>query len=1092
MKKTYFFILFSLVCFFTSCRNFLGGSNLRPDIEDQIRFLNSSPISISIQGDNKAVNILSNKVIELKENQTSKIEFTLDSGNYEFLGWNVYKKGDSSKKSYSSKVSLSTTNQENTYTTTLKLLQADTDLLLEANCYRLPAVEKFEPEYYDSGVSCFQEIHIYFTQPMQNEHNELSDFTNIKIYNSYGDNLNGYFHNPELIYNNTILVIRPNIEKISELLENNSVYDISVILSDTLHEKNSYYRTLKKNDKYTYRINSSQDIYSPIFLENENAETTFDRYGLCLEKEVLNFENGQKEKKEINNKDLNDWEESDYYNHHLNDSIFISAKGTDIGSGIKALLIKETLLHYSDGVEATIPSAENEIGVFSFNKGNFYECSFEYELFNKEGLIKLEIKLVDYFGNTSEAQNYFVINNTKKSPEIILENLPYSENNSDNNSDNNKFWVPSKQIILDDYFYKDKEKVYLKNNKISLYYWDEGSEPVFFETITNYIIDNNTKKYRPKETKFEVNPKNKSYFKVIVENEFGIKTEKTFEIPESIINYSVYSFYNTSSYFHNPRYVCCIGGYNLHNFYKNAKTVVYSAKDFLNLQNSLSQTIQERTNFTPNPNTYYKVSLIQHDDSNFFYSDSLYFLTFYIDGNYNVKSIDDTVNNNPKTWPTFTYTCENAGENTGLYNVNVNYTNTGDEDHNYKLYCKYIDNEGGIEESCFNQPIYLYPDSNSFTLKCGRNYEIGIAIYDKYNLAVEYKKYGDLTATSKDNKPLKENDFYIIGAAISPNSFRLKADTTPNKALTIKYYVEKNTNPSLLDFPYKENTNPDIQEYTINFTTDSDSNLNTYVTCPFEAEDSLYNVYAKILDKNGNYCCKTKVISARQNPDGGKFCYSEYSTRTVNSPSEGTFYILDIPKEQDNSNSGSFTRLNSQNKWEEVPHIGGNYITAYIGENKIQYSAVGPAYSSTTGFVKINTRCQNIPVPSDYTGSVYVYENDQDADYREVFYGYSAIFVPQFFFNKQTMSRKNVVTGLLGVNIYTDKQTLVQTLYSKYNWGDDADLWTARGYENDIKIVSQDTIYNPVTTGIPKGYYYCAVVHFADGTSCMGNVNIMK
>lgn len=94
-----------------------------------------------------------------------------------------------------------------------------------------------------------------------------------------------------------------------------------------------------------------------------------------------------------------------------------------------------------------------------------------------------------------------------------------------------------------------------------------------------------------------------------------------------------------------------------------------------------------------------------------------------------------------------------------------------------------------------------------------------------------------------------------------------------------------------------------------------------------------------------------------------------------------------------------------------------------------------------------------------------------------------------------TLNLKNVIPGLTGLQVYCDQPTLVHTLYcskklTETSEEEDVTVWENKATETGVVIkdetfsYTKDNYYN----NIPSGYYYTTVIHFADGTKVMTEV----
>lgn len=131
--------------------------------------------------------------------------------------------------------------------------------------------------------------------------------------------------------------------------------------------------------------------------------------------------------------------------------------------------------------------------------------------------------------------------------------------------------------------------------------------------------------------------------------------------------------------------------------------------------------------------------------------------------------------------------------------------------------------------------------------------------------------------------------------------------------------------------------------------------------------------------------------------------------------------------------------------------------------------------------VGFKAKGQANPVPGYYDVE-YMYMN---------YWRYKGRGTPNEIFVKQ----KNVIPGLNGLQIYCDQPTLVHTLYCSKKLSETAEeediaVWENKGMEtgvvinNELFTYSKDYYYKT----IPSGYYYTTVIHFADGTKVMTEV----
>ena len=84
-----------------------------------------------------------------------------------------------------------------------------------------------------------------------------------------------------------------------------------------------------------------------------------------------------------------------------------------------------------------------------------------------------------------------------------------------------------------------------------------------------------------------------------------------------------------------------------------------------------------------------------------------------------------------------------------------------------------------------------------------------------------------------------------------------------------------------------------------------------------------------------------------------------------------------------------------------------------------------------------------------------------------------------------------MMEGTNGYQIFADKPVLIQVLYTKGDYGTDADMWATKAIEVQVQHYSGDCSFKPsdeALAKIPLGAHYCTVVHFVDGDTTMSSI----
>ena len=113
--------------------------------------------------------------------------------------------------------------------------------------------------------------------------------------------------------------------------------------------------------------------------------------------------------------------------------------------------------------------------------------------------------------------------------------------------------------------------------------------------------------------------------------------------------------------------------------------------------------------------------------------------------------------------------------------------------------------------------------------------------------------------------------------------------------------------------------------------------------------------------------------------------------------------------------------------------------------------------------------------------------------------GDNTVYKPLYFYAPYEIAKnttspivcdlKDLYIGQSGINILADKPCFAHTMYCPQNLGNTPADWLEGGFETGLVMKSGSFTYaNTKTSGVPKGYYYTTVVHFADGTTLMTDV----
>lgn len=1062
IKKSFVKIcsLFACGFLFASCNDFLSGSELKNEIDENIAYANLPSVTIRVAGDDSVKFISDSGDIVLKATDTKEIEFELVSEDYYFADWSVVKKNDQATDG-SSYIDIQTINGEKSFKTNVTIKKGCPDLLLKPVTKLKPGVFSASPAYYPTGVSFFKAVTLTFTQPMKNA--DLENWTHVKITDKNGNSIKENFNIPELSEDGKILTIVPVASKISKLLEDVQTFEIKISVDGGLSDvENSGYVT--KPFTHTYVINKPVDDAPPVLTE------------INISKEIINLETREKTLIPINQNGFDEeWSIDELENHHTNGSIFINCKGTDNSSGIKALKVTETLIKEADGSDGS--------GTLDGSCGNFIEKTegifdsglIKYDLKTRsDGIIQVDFELVGYNEKLSNKETFYVIKDTKR-PNIqsfLLDSDSYREYFLHSVKENGLHEINSFYFILSYLgFYKENyEPVY-----ITIKYWDEGDEGNQKDYVTNLKCEADNLNSDKKQSydlidKFLRNPQKNIIIKIIAETKYGNSVENVFKIDKTVkfcitgsesVDRGIFEF-DAPEHRAKVTFDSLPSCSSMYFYYQYKKNLYDTYEDGLKSRKYYNDLKSNEVKLDPG---FYKFYLQYKNKGNFlvFADDTI---EFQVTDEGNVKSLKNngSVTVNDSDWPKISnVNISDGGPNSGVCNVKYDYSFAGNPEYDFRV--KFIRKTG-------NQEIVTGNIDETFVLESGYSTETGYmvsSIYEPYFLC--FDKSGILLADSRDknidysdyiidirdvhNLPFDADDLSFSGInESSPVNAVFKVLSyfdNPDVEQKITYYVVKNKE-SLALMTYSDALVKNLPEYT--FEPGSDFiTAGKQTSVPVEVpENGYYTIFAKVKDKYGNYGIKNGFFSSYV---GGELDLSKISVDSN---------IITLPDEKA---YGSYCYYYEDGEWKQ-----NDGVESAQTENNEFNLTVSDGYKNK--FVKLVSYSD----AGRHTGATGPFRN-----YNKTVYLY-----PDYYLNNLKIRNKGMMELKNGYQLFIDQPAFVRVLYSKTNWGDDADLWGTRGFETDCRVENETFTYTPNIREVPSGYYYCTVVHFADGTSAMGTV----
>ena len=385
-----------------------------------IKEANAPKVQIYIKSDENAGSVSPAGLFECKLDSSFLILFEPQDG-YEFLKWEAVDRV--SGEPLSGAVVFEDETKSETRATVKKNIE---NIRIQPVYLTLPSIVSTAPAYSDAGVYANMPIEVTFNIPMINEDGSAVNFSfdNISI-QAAGIGINKYFYDPELSSDGKSLKIVPKALEFLEyiLKEGKKAVDVQVtfkteLISIVLGEK-AYNLFKNSNEVFTYKVNSTLEKGLPE-CDNLTVSTTQDGANLPVE--------GNSETQFTSLAVINE--------HAVAKYVYLHGEAFDADSGIKSIVLEETLLNAKDGAgvnhitkKFVYDTKDLEI-IREENKQ--IEFKLQHELSVDDGRFSLEVYAEDYCGNKSAITKYMLIKDTYIGiDDIYVFNYLFNKNHSD-------------------------------------------------------------------------------------------------------------------------------------------------------------------------------------------------------------------------------------------------------------------------------------------------------------------------------------------------------------------------------------------------------------------------------------------------------------------------------------------------------------------------------------------------------------------------------------------------------------------------------------------------------------------------------------
>ena len=476
MRKALCLFISAILIFLISCENFMNGSNASDELDQMIDEANAKACTLIVSQDTTMGSFLSSGDKTCKVGYSIEVQFTVKKELYVYRGLKAVSKSDPNidLSTYVQFTEIDGNDSRGVYKTQVKLLKASDDILIVPDCTFVVNALKDEcrPDFYEGGREQDSTIAIVFNQSVT-----PGDYFVPTITDAYGQSLSQYFEEPYFSNDYKTLYI-PTVKGDENLLikknESTATKDIFVRI-DLSQLKDEYGNPGSGTFQHKYRVNKTQDSNRPVITE-ANLFSTKDTES--------------KYYKALPSKDYTLWTSpQDYSTYHVGGKVYVEFKGSDVGSGISGLYVKETVCKYSDGTSGNESVTNN--GRATWNETKEAWC-IEYNMRTAfDGIIKLEMYAQDFAENISDSKfTFYVLKDSTVETNNIYFDSEYQELTPDGISDpmsSTESQQAAEQNLIE---YFKNMSVDRNGNQTVAFKLSGNSKDVYYESLsTDYDVE---------------------------------------------------------------------------------------------------------------------------------------------------------------------------------------------------------------------------------------------------------------------------------------------------------------------------------------------------------------------------------------------------------------------------------------------------------------------------------------------------------------------------------------------------------------------------------------------------------------------------
>ncbi len=420
--------------FFTSCDNFLKGSDVKQQLEDLIAYENALTHQLIVRSDPAMGSFLSEGEKDCKLGFTTDLQFTMNTEDYVFHGFEAVCVNDTTQ-SRADCVEFTINQAESDpskgiYKVTVKLLKAVNDILIRPVCVLIPAVDSYSPDS-SSPNYLNTPIRIHFNMPVDPlivlAKDEQGNYANISI-KYLNEDISEMFETPYFDSSNTNLLLTPKGGELKEYFNNNNTayYDFDISIKNFFVLQNvdgkDYNLSLKGNGDSGYnfivRYRYATEDTKPVqyIFKATRHEISIDSINNLQEEDEFLYGNIDLS---MDSETYNENIQAEQLHNRTNGIFYIYGKFYDSESGIRAVRIKEHLMKEPFSTWDTNINGEDDKTVYYYISDNnddakwsdhgdgYVTFCIKHNMESQNGAVCINVDVLDAAGNgTAEKDAY--------------------------------------------------------------------------------------------------------------------------------------------------------------------------------------------------------------------------------------------------------------------------------------------------------------------------------------------------------------------------------------------------------------------------------------------------------------------------------------------------------------------------------------------------------------------------------------------------------------------------------------------------------------------------------------------------------------